>query len=56
MTQFRINYVWQNEVNKLLGNNMEGVMEIFNKYMISDTIGFNLESGINVLREAGVVL
>lgn len=43
-------------MNQLLGNNMEGIMEIFNKYMISDSIGFNLESGINVLKEAGVVL
>ena len=31
-------------------------METFNKYMISDTIGFNLQSATNVLREAGVVL
>ena len=48
-------YVWQNNVNQIFFNNLQGLMTLFNKYRPSDK-GFTQKSAIKLLEDAKIKL
>ena len=53
---FRSKYVWTQPINRLYYANIQQILEIYNKYMISADQGFNYKSASRVLKEAGIEL
>ena len=50
---FRGDYVWQEENNKILQMNMEGIMRIFDKYSEPHDKGFTNKSAFKVMKGIG---
>jgi hypothetical protein len=48
--------VWQNSVNELIGENMEGIICTYNTYLTNVNAGFNFESADKLLKDVGVIL
>jgi hypothetical protein len=44
LTAFRQEHVWTAEVNSTFSCNIQGILEVFNNFMVSDQQGFNWDS------------
>ena len=58
LNAFRDRYVWREAINRVLELNLEGIMEVFNKYMEDDpnTPSFTLTSAERVLKAIGCLV
>ena len=53
MRKFRQDYVWQEENNKILQMNMEGIMRIFDKFSEPNDKGFTNKSAFKLIKGIG---
>lgn len=54
LTEFRQEHVWTAEVNSTFSCNIQGILEVFNNFMVSDQQGFNWDSAQKVLKLVGL--
>ena len=50
LTYFRKKYVWTEEVNDMIEANMEGIMNVFTKFMEVPPLGFTNRSALRMLK------